>query len=78
MEIFKHVNMSFLKNVRIRGQTPLSAFIVEIIKAIVKKKRTLTFYTLHTLFYDKKRIFFYRMLGWHRSVISCSSTNGAV
>jgi hexokinase len=50
MEIFKHVNMSFLKNVRIRGQTPLSAFIVEIIKAIVKKKRTLTFYTLHTLF----------------------------
>jgi hypothetical protein len=30
-------------------------FIFEIIKAIVKKKRTLTFYTLHTLFCMTKK-----------------------
>jgi hypothetical protein len=32
-------------------------FSVEIIKAIVKKKPTLAFYTLHTLFVCQKRIF---------------------
>jgi hypothetical protein len=60
--------MRFLKNVRIEGYVNkwygnldnklwtrhCLGFIVEIVKAIVKKKRTLAFYTLHTIMYDKK------------------------
>jgi hypothetical protein len=37
-------------------------FIIEIIKATVKKRGTLAFYTLHTLLYDKRGSF-YRRLG---------------
>jgi hypothetical protein len=47
MEIFKHVNKYVFFEKRMDTWTNT---IVEIIKAIVKKKRTLTFYTLHTLF----------------------------
>jgi hypothetical protein len=55
------------------------SFRVEMIKAIVKKKRTLAFYTLHTIVYDKKDLF---IGGWvdlgQLLLISCSSRNGAV
>jgi hypothetical protein len=67
--------MRFLKNVRIEGYVNkwygnldnklwtrhCLGFIVEIVKAIVKKRRTLAFYTLHTIVYDKKGSFYWRL-----------------